>query len=200
MHGELTKAEVNFNMVAINRPGYTVTSKNLCPATQKFPVLQDVEDSKDGATVWSKFAGRAAPYCNDCTLLISSLFFHCLSVRQRQLLTATASTTAGTWIFYPNHTLYRAYGVINFLETENYNTVKSHLMLASKNRGFDADSLGPLFTRTDYPIEFGAVKAAVATATKAEAAAAPARLAPDARAVLMFTMSVLLAIMSCLVA
>ena len=75
MHGELTKAEVNFNMVAINRPGYTVTSKNLCPATQKVPVLQDVEDSKDGATVWSKFAGRAAPYCNDCTLLISSLFF-----------------------------------------------------------------------------------------------------------------------------
>ena len=73
MHGELTKAEVNFNMVAINRPGYTVTSKNLCPATQKFPVLQDVEDSKDGATVWSMFAGRAAPYCNDCTLLISSL-------------------------------------------------------------------------------------------------------------------------------
>lgn len=171
MHGELTSAQVSFKMVAINRPGYTVHSGNLCPATQKFPVLQDVASSDESSTAWHKFAGQAPPYCNDCM-----------------------------WIFYPNHTLYREYGVVNILESQKYNMVKSHLMLASNNKAYNPNALGPLFTRDRFPIEFGDVKdaASIEASASAVTSAASTMFGPCACGVLALTGSVLF-ILSCTV-
>merc|ERR1711871_373694 len=129
-------------MVAINRIGQRVDASNLCPASQAFPVLQDVSTAESGS-VWTKFTRRAPPYCNDCM-----------------------------WIFYPNHTLFDEYGVVNVLEPVPYNTVKSHLLLAAKGQGYDVGKMGPLFTRTAFPIEFGSVEKADVVGTKAVASAA----------------------------
>ena len=101
-----------------------------------------LQDTED-AQVWKKFTGRDPPYCNDCL-----------------------------WIFYPNHTLFKEYGVVNLLESESYSMVMSHLILASQERSYNPAELGPLFTRNTFPLEFGDVQSAPNAGTTGAASAA----------------------------